>query len=94
MIRRLLTISASIALALSLGSATVLAGQGNPSGTGQPNQSCEDSQPGPAGFATDGFANAEQHYANPESKGGTASGNEHVVSQYDVACYHVSQIHS
>ena len=27
-------------------------------------------------------------YANPTSRGGIASGNSHVVAQYDVACYH------
>jgi len=29
-------------------------------------------------------------YANPTSQGGTSSGNTHVVSQYDVACYQQS----
>ena len=29
-------------------------------------------------------------YANPTSQGGTSSGNSHVVSQYDVACYQQS----
>jgi hypothetical protein len=86
MVRRLAAILAGATLALSLGSATVLAGQ--------PNQSCEDSQPGPPGFDSVGFAKADLHYANPDSQGGTASGNDHVVSQYDVACYHFSQSHS
>ena len=95
MVRRLAAILAGGALALSLGTATVLAGGGNPSptGTGQPTQDCADSQPGPPGFNSPGFATAEGVYANPGSQGGTASGNGHVVSQYDVACYHVSQNH-
>ncbi len=95
MVRRSAAILAGLALALSLGSATVLAGQGNPSptGTGQPSVSCDDFQPGPPGFDSVGFAKAEEHYANPDSQGGTASGNVHVVSQYDVACYHFSQSH-
>jgi hypothetical protein len=63
----------------------------NPSGTGQPNQSCEEQPSGPAGFNTGGFATADQHYANPDAQGGTSSGNSHVVSQYDVACFQVSQ---
>jgi hypothetical protein len=50
---------------------------------GQPNQSCEEQQTGPPGFQTDGFANAQQHYAN---KAGTPA-----VSQYDVACFQLSQ---
>ena len=29
-------------------------------------------------------------YANPTSQGGISSGNPHVVSQYDVACYQQS----
>ena len=96
MVRRFVSIVAGVTLALSLVSATALAGGGNPSttGTGQPTQSCETSQPGPPGFDSPGFANADEHYANPDSQGGTSSGgNPHVVSQYDVACYHYSQHH-
>ena len=33
---------------------------------------------------------AGTHYANPDSKGGISSGNTHVVSQYDVACFQQS----
>jgi hypothetical protein len=40
---------------------------------------------GPAGFQTGGFANAQQRYANNE---GTPA-----VSQYDVACFQLSQPH-
>ena len=88
MLRRLTIGLATAALALSMGAATALAG--NPSGTGQPSVSCDDFQPGPAGFGTAGFANAESHYANPDAQGGLSSGNWHVVSQYDVACYQVA----
>ena len=53
---------------------------------GQPTQSCGD--PGatsmPNGFSTGGFANAEGVYANSQN------GNQHAVSQYDVACYQVT----
>jgi len=51
----------------------------NPSGTGPPSQSCEEQPSSPPGFNTAGFANAQSHY-NPGS-------------QYDVACYQVSQPH-
>ena len=73
-------LSASVALA------------GNPAGTGQPSAGCGDPNATvmPHGFTTDGFANAEAHYANPGSTGGVASGNAHVVSQYDVACYQLT----
>ena len=61
----------------------------NPSGTGQPSAECGD--PGatsePPGFATDGFANAEEHYADSQN------GNPHAVSQYDIACYQVTSGH-
>ncbi len=60
----------------------------NPSGTGQPTQSCED--PGmvmPHGFTTSGFANAAAHYAGSDGTGSLNSGNAHAVSQYDVACF-------
>jgi len=54
----------------------------NPSGTGQPNASCED--PGssaPNGFSSGGFPNAQSRYADHPN------GNTNAVSQYDVACY-------
>jgi hypothetical protein len=88
MLRRFSLGIGAAALALSLGASTVLAG--NPAGTGQPSTSCDDFGPGPAGFDTAGFANAEGRYANPDAQGGTSSGNSHVVSQYDVACYQVA----
>jgi hypothetical protein len=62
----------------------------NPPGTGQPNQSCEVSQPGPPGFNSDGFANAEEHYAG-NGKSASHANSDHAVSQYDVACFQVSQ---
>jgi len=62
----------------------------NPSGTGQPNQSCEEQSSAPAGFSSGGFANAEAHYAgNGTGSQNANSGN--AVSQYDVACFQVSQ---
>jgi hypothetical protein len=59
---------------------------GNPSGTGQPNQSLESQPAHPPGMDTAGFANATTHYA-----AGTDQGkNPKAVSQYDVAAYQVS----
>ena len=91
MLRRIAIGGATAALALALATGTALAG--NPSGTGQPGAECGDENAvvSPNGFGTDGFANAEEHYANDTSTGGTASGNWHVVSQYDVACYQLTQ---
>ena len=62
-------------------------------GTGQPNQSCSVSMVMPgnsvsargSAFNPTGVAGAV--YANPGSQGGVSSGNTHVVSQYDVACF-------
>jgi opacity protein-like surface antigen len=65
--------------------------------TGQPSQSCQDTNP-PAfpgntgnspGSAFNGSAGAV--YANPDAQGGTSSGNSHVVAQYDVACFQQTQ---
>ena len=71
---------------------------GNPSttGTGQPSQSCgsstaadtpgqSSSAPGSA-FNPDGTAGTVYAGEQPQN-----SGNVHAVSQYDVACFHVSQ---
>jgi hypothetical protein len=92
---RRVSLAAAGGLLFTVGSVgAVLAG--NPAGTGQPSQSCGSAgaEMAPPGFGTAGFANAESHYANPGSQGGTSSGNAHVVSQYDVACYHYTQSHS
>jgi hypothetical protein len=78
---RLMALLGSIAV-IAVGAAPALAAA-NPAGTGQPSQSCEEQPSGPAGFDTAGFADAQTVYANVY---GT-----HMVSQYDVACYQVSQ---
>jgi hypothetical protein len=64
----------------------------NPAGTGQPGAECG---PGgspvePAGFLTGGFENAEAHYAGSDGTPSLANGSLHAVSQYDVACYQLS----
>ena len=60
----------------------------NPSGHAQPSASCEESTSSPAGFGTDGFAHAETQYAGSQPQN---SNNPKSVSQYDVACFQVSQ---
>jgi len=62
----------------------------NPSGMRQPNQSCEEQPSGPPGFASGGFANAEEHYAG-SGKSVSHANSDHAVSQYDVACFQASQ---
>ncbi len=63
----------------------------NPSGTGQPNQSCQAQPNSPLGFLTDGFAQADSVYAGSDGTPSQANGSPNAVSQYDVACFQVSQ---
>jgi hypothetical protein len=58
----------------------------NPSGTGQPNQECEDVQL--PGFGSGGFENAEAHYAgSPGTPSAANASSSYAVWQYDVACF-------
>jgi len=94
-IARALAISVPVAAVL-LGS-TGVAAAANPSGTGQPDASCQDFQVTPTspllvnGFNTAGFGRAGAVYAGSD---GTASATHarstSAVSQYDVACYQLS----
>ena len=79
-------VSASIAIG---GTGIVLANP-SPNGPGQPNVDCADFSSGPAGFQTDGFANAEAHYAGSPGTHSLNGNTLHAVSQYDVACFQVS----
>jgi hypothetical protein len=69
-------LAATLMLGLSSGPAALAAPNPSDTGTGPPNQECEEQPSSPPGFKTGGFDNAEHHY------------NE--GSQYDVACYQVS----
>ena len=62
----------------------------NPAGTGQPAQSCQSEPTQPNGFNTGGFTHATAVYAGSDGTPSQANGNSHAVSQYDVACYQVS----
>ncbi len=62
----------------------------NPSGTGQPGASCQSEPTQPNGFGKDGFAKAEARYAGSPGTPSLANGNSGAVSQYDVACYQLS----
>jgi hypothetical protein len=94
MTRRLIAVTSGLLLAVALVAGPVAAG--NPSGTGQPGAECGDAGATmePHGFSTGGFAKAEGHYAGSD---GTASlahaASAHAVSQYDVACFQVTQHH-
>ena len=92
--RKRLTCVASAAMVLFSAGGIALAA--NPGTKGQPNQSCEEQtmRPGNA-------ANAPGSAFNPDGKAGTVyageqpqnSKNPTSVSQYDVACFQVSQQH-
>ena len=87
------SIVAVIALAGALFAAVPALGA-NPPGTGQPNQSCQAEPSGPPGLTstTNGFATvAVNVYAGSPGTPSLANGNSHAVSQYDVACFQVSQ---
>jgi hypothetical protein len=77
--------------------ATPAFGAGNPSGTGQPSQTClsstASSEPGNAASAPGSAFNenggiAGSMYAGSQPQ---SSNNPNSVSQYDVACFQVSQ---
>jgi hypothetical protein len=75
-LRRIALGLGAASLALSMSAGITLAGQ--------PGADCDDGTLTP-GFTH--FAVGEAHYANPDSTGGVQSGNGHVVSQYDIACF-------
>ena len=90
-------IAAIVALAAALllsGSTTGLAAA-NPSGTGQPGAQCgvSGATQSPNGFNSGGFANAEEHYAGSDGTPSLKAHSDKAVSQYDVACYQVTQSH-
>ena len=81
-------------LAASTATAAPALPASNPSGTGQPSQSCQAEPTGPPGITstTNGFATrAVNVYAGSPGTPSLANGNSHAVSQYDVACFQVSQ---
>ena len=64
----------------------------NPAVTGQPGASCGSANAltEPNGFGRPGFSNAESKYAGSDGTPSLANGNSHAVSQYDVACFQLS----
>ena len=60
--------------------------------SGQPGASCgaAGATSSPAGFNTAGFAHAETQYAGTGGTHSLVSGNDHAVSQYDIACVNVT----
>ena len=78
--------------------ATAANAAANPSGTGQPSASCQDFQATPTspllvnGFNTAGFTHAGTVYAGSDGTASLAHAqSDKAVSQYDVACFQLSQ---
>jgi len=75
--------------------AAVAAGNPSPTGTGLPSQSCQDivaaggTEPGNGHAATS--PGSPFNEPSSTSSGGTGGANYNETSQYDVACYQVSQ---
>ena len=94
--KRLLLAAILAVLVLGVSSPLALAGGGNPSGTGPPSQSCQEIEgeggtvPGHSS-SSPGSPFNEPEINSPE--GGTGGQHYSEKSQYDVACYHVSQSH-
>lgn len=101
-VRHFLTGIAGSTLVLSLFSAGTALAAPNPSGTGQPSQTCVTTasaanEPGNAGTAPGSAFNenggtAGSVYAGNGVSAGKAN-STHAVSQYDVACYQVTTNH-
>jgi hypothetical protein len=91
--RRLTAILGSI-VALALAATPALAAR-NPNGTGQPSQSCQAQPTGPGGLlsTTNGFARVAVNVYAGSPGTPSLNGAAAAVSQYDVACYQVSQSH-
>jgi hypothetical protein len=82
----------------TLGVPSAMAGSGNPSGTGPPNQSCQSFEgpggtnaPGQSGTSPGSVFNEPGFGSVNGGTGGSAYNNAGAPSQYDVACYQVNQ---
>jgi hypothetical protein len=96
MLIRKLAISVGLAATLATAGSSLAFASGNPSGTGQPNQSCGSSTaPMTPGNSTSASGSA----FNPNGQAGSVyagqqpqnSSNPKSASQYDVACFQTSQ---
>lgn len=97
-----LAVTGTLAGGLALTTAGTASAAANPSGTGQPSQTCLSStaptEPGNAASASGSAFNetgpgtAGTVYAG-NGVSATTANSAHAVSQYDVACFQVSQSH-
>lgn len=92
--RRLLIAAVIAAFAIGVFAPSAYAGGGNPEGTGPPSQSCQSIEA--EGGTTPGHSSSSpgSPFNEPEinsQNGGTGGQHYSEKSQYDVACFHVSQ---
>ena len=91
--RRLIAVTVASAALSAVGASSALA-SGNPSGTGPPSQSCQNVEAA-GGMAPGNAANSPGSPFNEpginSTNGGTGGSHYSQNSQYDVACFHVSQ---
>lgn len=94
--RRLPIAAIVAALAIGVFVPAAYAGSGNPSGTGPPSQSCQEVEA--KGGVAPGNGHTSSSPGSPfnepgldSKEGGTGGQHYNEGSQYDVACYHVSQ---
>ena len=101
---RKFAITATSVLTLAAAAAPAVAAPpanpGNPSGTGMPNQTCQNIEgnnsnvlPSTGAGSSPGSVFNEGTTSTPPGTGGTAYNNAGAPSQYDVACYQVNQTH-
>jgi hypothetical protein len=96
--RRLIAVVIAVTAFAAAGPTAALAGSGNPNGTGQPGQSCQDVVAGggtePSGNSGGAVTSPGSPFNEPSSTSSGGTGGAHynaTNSQYDVACYQVSQ---
>ena len=94
--KRLLLAAILAVLVLGVSSPLALAGGGNPSGTGPPSQSCQEIEAEGGTVPGHSSGSPGSPFNEPEinsEEGGKGGQHYSEKSQYDVACYHVSQNH-
>jgi hypothetical protein len=95
LVRRYLLAATLSAVLVGILPAGALAGGGNPSGTGPPSQNCQEIEEAggspPSQQATKSPGSPFNEAGFNSEEGGIGGQNYNEKSQYDVACYHVSQ---
>jgi hypothetical protein len=87
--RRLLLIAPLVAAACVIPAAPAFAA--NPPGTGQPGQSCQDLEPNTPGNSANSPGSPFNEPGINSASGGTGGQHYSENSQYDVACFQMSQ---